>query len=514
MRRLIALASLVVLSATVASAHIGNPDVYFDGEAGPYKLSVTIRPPVVIPGVAEVEVRTRSAGVTAVRAVPVPLSNTESKLAPVPDALKRSDADRNFFTGSLWIMAAGSWQVRFTAEGGGGQGSMAVPLPSVALTTKKMDTVLGAGLGFLMVLLVGGLVLMIGASVREAKLSPEATPSPALAKRARTAMAITLAAVVTILFLGWRWWVASEDNYRRNIFSPMRMRAEVDVRRGELRLHLAEPETPVGSAPPPVRLRPAFFTRTVDDLLPDHNHLMHLYALREPGLDVVYHLHPEPSAPGVFRLALPEMEAGRYRLYADIVHANGFPETLVSTVEMPANLPVRPLTGDDACGATADWQAAPLNAATFALPDGYRMVWKLPGTQIRAKDPQAMTFSLLDSQGRPARDMALYMGMPGHAAFVKTDGKAFAHIHPSGTVAMASLMMAEAQLPQTGMSKAAGSMDDMAGMDHSSHAIALHQVPATVTFPYGFPSPGRYRFIIQMKHENTVETGIFDTVVQ
>jgi hypothetical protein len=31
----------------------GSPDVFFEGQAGPYKLLVTIRPPQVVPGVAE-----------------------------------------------------------------------------------------------------------------------------------------------------------------------------------------------------------------------------------------------------------------------------------------------------------------------------------------------------------------------------------------------------------------------------------------------------------------------------
>ena len=37
------------------------------------------------------------------------------------------------------------------------------------------------------------------------------------------------------------------------------------------------------------------FTRKMDDLVPDHGHIMHLYAIRQPGLDAVYHLHPEQT---------------------------------------------------------------------------------------------------------------------------------------------------------------------------------------------------------------------------
>ena len=91
--------------------------------------------------------------------------------------------------------------------------------------------------------------------------------------------------------------------------------------------------------------------------------------------------------------------------------------------------------------------------------------------------------------------MALYMGMTGHAAFLKTDGTAFAHIHPNGSASMAALMQAQGQDQPSAMS-------DMPGMPMS--------VPNVVSFPYGLPSPGRYRIVVQMKHGQTIESGVFD----
>jgi hypothetical protein len=44
-------------------------------------------------------------------------------------------------------------------------------------------------------------------------------------------------------------------------------------------------------------------------------------------------------------------------------------------------------------------------------------------------------------------------------------------------------------------------------------AAASEPISSTVEFPYGFPSPGRYRIFIQMKHASTVETGVFDVEV-
>jgi hypothetical protein len=52
----------------------------------------------------------------------------------------------------------------------------------------------------------------------------------------------------------------------------------------------------------------------------------------------------------------------------------------------------------------------------------------------------------------------------------------------------------------------------MAGMDMTD--AGADPIPPMVEFPYGFPSPGRYRIFIQMKHANIVETGVFDADVR
>ena len=113
---------------------------------------------------------------------------------------------------------------------------------------------------------------------------------------------------------------------------------------------------------------------------------------------------------------------------------------------------------------------------------------------------ELVRFTLLDAAGQPATDMRPYLGMAGHAAFVKTDGTAFAHTHPDGSAAMPAMMLANAE---------------MGGMDGSTSAgQAGEPLDPIVEFPYGFPSPGRYRIFIQMKHGATVETGVFDAEVR
>jgi hypothetical protein len=237
------------------------------------------------------------------------------------------------------------------------------------------------------------------------------------------------------------------------------------------------------------------------DLLTDHGHVMHLYAIRWPEMDAVFHLHPVPNGESGFSETLPGMPAGTYHLYADVVFLNGFPETETATLTIPAGMTSSPLGSEDA-SATPPAVSAEEFGPSYRLPDGYTMVWDKPVT-LTANTPYSLVFHLLDPQGRPAAEMQPYLGMAGHAAFVKTDGTAFAHTHPDGSAAMPAVMLAN---ESSGLS-----MNGIA--DTSAMNMNMEPVSSTVAFPYGFPSEGAYRVIIQMKHGSTVETGVFDANV-
>jgi hypothetical protein len=493
-QRLLLLAAL----AGVAQAHVGSPDIYLEGKAGPYQLFVTIRPPAVIPGVAELEVRSQTPGVQGIRAVPLPMAGAGAQFAPVADSLKVSPQDPQFFTGSLWMMAYGSWQVRLTVEGSEGSGVLAVPVPSVARTTRKMQSGLALLLGGLGLFLAVGLIAMVGSGVREAKLTPGLPSTLADSRRGVIASVIALVAVAAILWGGNAWWNSEAGTYGKRVYKPLQM--GVSRSGGLLTLRLSEPGW---MQPPHGRFSRILFVRKMDDLVPDHDHLMHLYMIRQPGLDVVYHLHPQLVTNGQFELQLPSVPAGSYRLYADIVHANGFPETLVAALDLP-EWQGRPLSGDDAKGGASVWQEAVPNGTAFRLPDGYRMQWLRGSAPLRARQATTFHFQLRAPDGSAPRDMSFYMGMLGHAAFVKTDGSVFAHIHPSGSVSMAALMLAQQQT-------AAPTANGMAGMDMGDSSPK--RLPNDVAFPYGFPTAGRYRIFVQMKHGATVETGVFDAQV-
>jgi hypothetical protein len=187
--RLVLLLCLVPCLAGPAFAHVGSPDVFFEGNAGPYRLFVTVRLPQVIPGVAEIEIRSESSDVREVRIVPLRLTGPGSQYAPTPDLTRRSGKDPQFFAGSLWLMEGGSLQVRVQAEGERGKGEVSVPVPSTVQRVLPVPRGLGVVLFAFMVLLGAGVVSIAGAAVREGELEPGEAPTPSQAHKARRVMA-------------------------------------------------------------------------------------------------------------------------------------------------------------------------------------------------------------------------------------------------------------------------------------------------------------------------------------
>jgi hypothetical protein len=497
-RNLLLLLAAIAL-VVPAQAHVGNKDVFQTISAGPYKFFVTIRTPTVIPGVAILKVRSTGAPVTSLTITPLMLTGEASKHPPTPDPLKPSTADPTFYTGSLWLMGSGSWQVRFGINGAAGPAAASVPVPAAPTALLRMQRPLGILLGLLGLLLLLGLVGIAAAAVRESRLTPGLQPDAPRRRRAALAAALTLLVALVAVYWGGRWWDVEAADYAADLYHASDLRTSLTGDHLTLRIGDPDPQSAGGWKP----LKTAY-------LLLDHDHLMHLYAIREPQMDAVFHLHPAPSGSTDLALNLPAMPPGTYKLFGDIVYRSGFPETEVATLTIPTALPSVPLSPEDASAAPPPLSAGDLGPS-YQLPDGYTMVFDRPST-LTANTAYTLRFHLLDPTGKPASDMQLYLGMPGHAAFVKSDFTTFAHTHPDGSAAMPAVMLANAS---TAASSPATSniTDGMAMPGMSMTATSSAPLSPTVEFPYGFPSPGRYRIFIQMKHAQTVETGVFDAEV-
>jgi hypothetical protein len=502
MRRYLAI--LLSLAALSVQAHIGSPNVFFDGQAGEYPVHVIIRPPNVVPGVAEIVVRVEGEGVQHVTALPV-FWDAGRKGAPPPDEAKPVHGETNLYTTSLWLMKPGSYSVDVNIEGARKGGTVMVPVDAIATNTNGMSHSLTILLAVLAIVLFAGAVRIAGAVFGEGRLAPGESMDSWKILRSRIAMVITALVIWLALWGGKKWWDFSEREYReKTLYHAAALSARVleQTNQDLLELTINEPDD-VNQTP---------------QLMPDHGKLMHLFLIRQPGLDAFAHLHPVKQTWDKFKVSLPPLPAGHYEVYADITHETGLAETLTAVTDLPkpsAEI-LQGWTGGSSepiCGSgiirtapVADGALLPdaddswhinhesLNTATNVarLDNGLHLVWLTSGDLIENND-LSLRFQLVDASGK-AEQLQPYIGMFGHAVVRRDDGKVFAHIHPSGTFSMAAQAYYE-------------------GVTNSMHMDSSNSV-REVSFPYAFPSPGAYHLWVQLKSGGKAYTGVFEAAVK
>jgi hypothetical protein len=564
----------VLAAALVSWGHVGSPNVFFEGAAGPYPVHIVVRPPAVIPGVAEIAVRVRaplparppsslrpSLGVTA---QPVQW-DAGPEGAPPADVAQPVRGQPGLFTARLWLMTANSYDIRVAVSGPAGRGTVAVPVSATASRRLEMRSGMAVAMLALAALLFAGLLSLVGAGVRESVLAPGDLPRARDRRRARVAMAATAAVLAVLLAAGRTWWDRIDAAYRQRLFKPYHVitRLQPDGPQRVLRLIVADPRWGGPDWTP---------------LVPDHGKLVHLFLIRAPGLDAFAHLHPIPeektaegeegAATAAFRGALPRLPAGRYRLYADITEESGFAETLTATVTLPAppqppapfdpQRPGLPPDPDDSfrVAAPVAWRP-PTEATVSPLDGGLTMTWLRPvAPRLVAGRDASLHFAVRTPDGRPV-PLELYMGMLGHAVICREDGRVFVHLHPQGTISMTAQALlagragkldasAASKSPRGGLVIARPAPSADGGLlpdallgsrpDHESRSAQQPPVPPSgslmmpmtamampmpaaggdrgeVSFPYEFPEPGRYRIWVQVKSASQILTGVFDVEV-
>jgi hypothetical protein len=490
MRRIRAALLAVVLTA-VTTAHIGSPDVLFDGVAGAYPVRVIVRPPNVVPGLAEVVVRTTATDVQRIVIQPV-FWRTGVAGAPRGDEMSRVAGQTGMFSGQLWLMARGSYSVYVTVSGARGDGQVIVPVNSFATGRLGLSPGLTAILVVLGLALVTGLVTIVRAAVGESLLPPGATLEPAKRRRANVVAVVAVPVLALILFGGAKWWSAVDADYRKSMFRAPAVDAVLDANGRTLRLSVHDTST---------------FRAIFSPVVPEHGKMMHLFLVRSPSMDAFAHLHPVQVDSLLFQTNVPDLPPGDYRLFADIMLENGTSLTVSNTVALREAAHTAPSDSDDAWSPSV--AAVPARANALApMGRGYRLAWAGGDGVLPSNRPLDLRFIVVDSAGNPAR-LEPYLGMAAHAVILRADGSVFIHLHPMGTVATTAQQIFRAR--DRGDTTARGRLQPNALSDSSMMPMSFG---GALTFPYEFPKPGRYRIWVQAKPGHDVLTGAFDVEVR
>ena len=459
-----------------AAAHIGSPNIYYEGSAGPYALQVIVRPPDVIPGRAEISVRALDGNVQGISVLPARW-DTGTKGAPSADPARPVRGDTNLFSAELWLMNSGAYSILVHADGAAGRGTTVVPVNSVATARRVMPRGFGAMLGTWAGALVLALVCLVGSAVRESVLPPGEEPTRRRVWLSRLAMALGIVVVTAALGGGGYWWYLVDRDYRNNRL----YRAE------DLKVTVTTNDTQFV-----LKLRRTNERGSGRSLVPEHGKLMHAFVVRQPALDAFAHLHPLRIDDQRFETTLPPLPAGNYKVYADITHSSGLTHTLVADVALPGN--------DASAFTKADEDDSWVASSSPARSDAQK-ICVLPNDFIMQQvgiGNARMQFKVVGMDGKPAT-LEPYMTMQAHAVVHSHDATVFTHLHPFGTVSMTSQQL----FARRETEKSNKPFEVVCG---------LPARPDLIVFPYEFPKPGAYRVWVQVKINGQVVTGFFDHI--
>jgi hypothetical protein len=146
-----------------------------------------------------------------------------------------------------------------------------------------------------------------------------------------------------------------------------------------------------------------------------HENAMHLLIVSK-DLAEFYHVHPEPSADGSYRVQHTFLNGGDFKLYADFIPPNA--KQVVERIDVKVAGTERakaPLVADEKLEKSVD---------------GLKLTMK-PSAKIEAGQELTLDFAAFDAAaGKPATDLQNYLGELAHFVIISEDLVDFVHAHP------------------------------------------------------------------------------------
>ncbi len=153
----------------------------------------------------------------------------------------------------------------------------------------------------------------------------------------------------------------------------------------------------------------------VKDLQVVHEKPMHLLIVSN-DLAEFYHIHPEPTSDGTFRVEHTFPNGGDYKLYADFTPQNS--PQVVEKLDLKV------------AGTARSKTALVADPKLEKAVDGLKVTMK-PSVAIKAGQELTLDFAAFDAaSGKPVTDLENYLGELAHFVIISEDLVDFVHAHP------------------------------------------------------------------------------------
>ncbi|MCA1589253.1 MAG: cupredoxin domain-containing protein [Acidobacteria bacterium] len=221
----------------------------------------------------------------------------------------------------------------------------------------------------------------------------------------------------------------------------------------------------------------------VKDLQIVHEKTMHLLIVSK-DLAEFYHVHPEPSADGSYRVQHTFPNGGDYKLYADFTPANA--PQVVEQIDVT-------VAGQERAKVTL----VP-DTKFEKTVDSLKVVMK-PSASITAGQEMTLDFQAFDSgSGKAATDLENYLGELAHFVIISEDLKDFVHAHPMAKGEfMDSMKMGDSEQGDHGAAGHTHSADEGERKQAGESEVSAHTT---------FPRAGIYKLWAQFKRRGKVIT--------
>ncbi len=453
-------AAFTLFTPIAVSAHgallVGFPQTIVQA-IGPYELAVTMQVPKTLPAPLAVQIAPEQqfgeAVTVALWVLPVGLSlpmlpmaqvvATDATLAPAPTYVP--------------LNHPGDYELVLRVSGPQGGGEARLPLTVVTSPVPWVVVVMIGALGAFLTIICGALTVRVVMHCR--RLPFPARVQPPLTGAMTACVLVALGAFLATQFI-------PIDAAMPATNAALYGRPYVNVT-----LHTETPDTRVGQ-PMQIALdvTDGGTGLPVDDLVPDHNALMHFVVTSADG-GFFRHIHPARIAPGQYLTTVTPDRPGDYTAYIEVMRQDS------GTQVIPRHFSVSGAASD------AQAEAAP-GVGTREIAD-LAVTVTVSHPTIRAGEQVVLAFTF--TAGGHALPLAPYLGMAGHLLATNTEGTVFGHVH--------AMDLAQAARPLGGPT---------GGFAVSTTAPATPAPLApTVHFAYTFPEPGHYIAWAQVKRADT-----------
>lgn len=191
---------------------------------------------------------------------------------------------------------------------------------------------------------------------------------------------------------------------------------------------------------------------------------LHVLATNSDFSSFVHEHASKRGADGRFSVAIRFPKPDTYHVYADVM-PKGLGQQVVR-FDLPVGVATGHTTGQQVSVGAAQGSDGPYTV-------------KLDASALQAGTESMMALTVL-KDGKPAKDLGLYLGVPAHAVFVSTDDLGYVHAH-----AMAA---------------------DTPHGSHAAHSTSKASIPADLMLHAKPPRAGRYALWIQFKGGDQVRT--------